>query len=326
MIVDHPSMAETVNLVFQRRSFCVTAQALRLNSTLLIDHPGVTHYIVHSAVSREAFEAFVRALEEGSELPVTPVNLSELSSLCDEFGADKMSRACDHFMRGAVDLSFEARLFGSGDRIESLAREVGLLRDDCQAIRKVEGEFKVLRRCPERVKAHERGLEACRLEVGSMVSRMKALESRVETAFRNLRREIRVGNDRADGEIARLKSEAESVKQSVAGLETLRPELDELNRAFRTWVPISLPMKEAKSLDGIISYLTRKHGGNVQEKGIVRITSKSGYDHPPEYGLKNVADPTILGNHNGHRSSYVQLMPSSEPSATHDYTSIALSL
>jgi hypothetical protein len=49
-----------------------------------------------------------------------------------------------------------------------------------------------------------------------------------------------------------------------------------------------IPRKEAKSLDGIISYLTQKHGGNVEEKGIVTITSKSVLAGP----LKNVADLT----------------------------------
>jgi hypothetical protein len=32
---------------------------------------------------------------------------------------------------------------------------------------------------------------------------------------------------------------------------------------------VAFPLQEAKSFDGIISYLTRKHGGNVHEKGIV---------------------------------------------------------
>jgi hypothetical protein len=50
-------------------------------------------------------------------------------------------------------------------------------------------------------------------------------------------------------------------------------------------------MKAAKSLEGIISHLTKKHGGSVQEKGIVAITSKS-VDADPKYALKNVADLT----------------------------------
>jgi hypothetical protein len=48
---------------------------------------------------------------------------------------------------------------------------------------------------------------------------------------------------------------------------------------------------EAKSLDGIIAYLTRKHGGNVHDKGIVTITSKS-LDHDRTYAVRNAADLT----------------------------------
>jgi hypothetical protein len=49
-------------------------------------------------------------------------------------------------------------------------------------------------------------------------------------------------------------------------------------------------LKEDKPLDGIISYLTRKYGGNVHEKGIVTITSKSVVecDHPPH--VSDLAD------------------------------------
>jgi hypothetical protein len=54
---------------------------------------------------------------------------------------------------------------------------------------------------------------------------------------------------------------------------------------------IRIPMKEPKSRDGIIVYLSKKHGGNVHEKGIVTITCKSillceDVQYPPE----NVAD------------------------------------
>jgi hypothetical protein len=52
--------------------------------------------------------------------------------------------------------------------------------------------------------------------------------------------------------------------------------------------------KEANSLPGIISYLTKKHGGNVQEKGIVTITSKSVSDQFFR-GVENVADLTSGG-------------------------------
>jgi hypothetical protein len=48
----------------------------------------------------------------------------------------------------------------------------------------------------------------------------------------------------------------------------------------------------AKSRDGIISYLTKKHGGNVGEKGIVTITSKSVYSDDRGEAPTTVADLT----------------------------------
>jgi hypothetical protein len=47
-------------------------------------------------------------------------------------------------------------------------------------------------------------------------------------------------------------------------------------------------LPKAGSFDGIISYLTAKHGGNVHDRGIVTITSKSDSD----VGVRNVADLT----------------------------------
>jgi hypothetical protein len=51
---------------------------------------------------------------------------------------------------------------------------------------------------------------------------------------------------------------------------------------------VEFPFDNAKSLDGIIQFLTDQHGGNVHDKGIVTITSKSIYSGE----LRNLADLT----------------------------------
>jgi hypothetical protein len=57
---------------------------------------------------------------------------------------------------------------------------------------------------------------------------------------------------------------------------------------------IAIPMPRAESLEGIISYLAQKHGGNVHDMGIVTITSKS--VKSSMYPASNVADlPTNSG-------------------------------
>jgi hypothetical protein len=51
---------------------------------------------------------------------------------------------------------------------------------------------------------------------------------------------------------------------------------------------LDIPMPKAKSLDGIISYLTNKHGGNVHDKGVVTLTATQGR----EDSVKNLVDLT----------------------------------
>jgi hypothetical protein len=46
-----------------------------------------------------------------------------------------------------------------------------------------------------------------------------------------------------------------------------------------------------KPVDGIIAYLTGKHGGNVHDKGIVTMNSKA-ISTDPKYALRNVANLT----------------------------------
>jgi hypothetical protein len=55
---------------------------------------------------------------------------------------------------------------------------------------------------------------------------------------------------------------------------------------------VEIPMKEDKSKEGIICYLTKKHGGKLHEKGIVTLASKSVFAGKTEYAAKNVADLT----------------------------------
>jgi predicted nucleic acid-binding Zn-ribbon protein len=136
-------------------------------------------------------------------------------------------------------------------------------------------------------------LENLRAELAGQkidVQRLQQDFTKMETDFRTL-----------NGAIGTLKSQTEAVGQSVSRLENLRGEVDQLKsglrelredfQRFKVW----FPMKEAKSLDGIISHLTQKRGGNVEEKGIVKITSKSVFNDDPKYALKNVAD--LTSNH-----------------------------
>jgi hypothetical protein len=44
---------------------------------------------------------------------------------------------------------------------------------------------------------------------------------------------------------------------------------------------VEFPLRDNRSVEGIISYLPRKHGGNVHDRGIITITSKSVFSGAP---------------------------------------------
>jgi hypothetical protein len=110
----------------------------------------------------------------------------------------------------------------------------------------------------ELIESHEEGLEGLRFELERLKSALEPLQPRA------------------------IPSPSEKPSRSPSS--ALKPQ------KWKTKTEI--PMKEDKSLDGIISYLTNKHGGNVHEKRIVTITSKSVYQDDPRYAPKNVADLT----------------------------------
>jgi hypothetical protein len=52
----------------------------------------------------------------------------------------------------------------------------------------------------------------------------------------------------------------------------------------------TFPFHPSSPLDGIISHLTAKFGGNVQDRGVVHITANRACDDSPSYAVKNVTD------------------------------------
>jgi hypothetical protein len=76
-----------------------------------------------------------------------------------------------------------------------------------------------------------------------------------------------------------------------------RPLWDSISRRLMPVTPVSPNLRQIKcratdgdSMDGIIAYLTRKHRGNVDERGVVTITSKSVASEASWKRVRNVAD------------------------------------
>jgi uncharacterized coiled-coil protein SlyX len=81
-----------------------------------------------------------------------------------------------------------------------------------------------------------------------------------------------------------LKTDVDALKSSsVAPVRPISPS--------KSLKEIEFPIQAARSLVGIVSYLTRKHGGHIHDKGIATITSKSVRTDDQHWHLvRNIAD------------------------------------
>jgi hypothetical protein len=81
-------------------------------------------------------------------------------------------------------------------------------------------------------------------------------------------------------------TKSESPKSTPTPAPSPRPE--------KLMKELDFALPQPESLEGIISFLTERHGGQVHEKGIVTITSKSTFreGENPEFGPSRVADLT----------------------------------
>jgi hypothetical protein len=106
----------------------------------------------------------------------------------------------------------------------------------------------------------------------------------------------------AEQNVSRMGSEHDRESSgSLSALTALRNSvrfLSDIQQLVECPLPVP-PVSPPKSLneggfllDGIIAYLSRKHGGNVHHNGIVEITSKSVNSADPREAVWNIADLT----------------------------------
>jgi hypothetical protein len=100
-------------------------------------------------------------------------------------------------------------------------------------------------------------------------------------------------------ELAALRSDVERtceihLEPLVARIESVERNFSHLQSGSEPKIPKSstFPPREAKSVNGITSYLSRKHGGNIHDSGLVTIASKTIYTDDPDYARRNVAELT----------------------------------
>jgi hypothetical protein len=213
-------------------------------------------YAVESSVPVEVLEAFVASLQTQRKVSVMKENAGYPLFLAMEFFLSELLSEC------------------SFDLLMNLRERVSVLERQTQPS------------SPDEVRG---GLETQEEGLESLSSRFEKLEGKLS------KREVLIGGKESGrvtsllclrDSIERLVGQASEPSSGIAKSESPPPTPE------RSLSKAEFPMKAPQSLEGIISYLTKKHGGNVHEKGIVTITSKSVVNDNGRYPLKNVADLT----------------------------------
>jgi hypothetical protein len=235
--------------------FPVSTEILAKSTRFFDFHPDLCNggrYHVLSQISAANLKHFTSSLSNPSAITLTPQNVADLSSFADEFGIRTWKNRCNSF------ICCDTPSFTLDFHIDSCKAD---FQTEISAVRTIASANREAIECLERhlllVTSHYRSLTAHCANQAVKLDEITHEIDNLKQSFTSLSSEVHTN--------------VHSLHNIVA-----------LNK-------IQCPLIEPKSLDGIISYLTDKYGGNVHEKGIVTITSKSLIsDH--RFALKNVAD------------------------------------
>jgi hypothetical protein len=241
----------TLDLLFGGKSFPVPKKCLL---PMLEQHQelfAATTYAVQSSVPADAFDLFVDSVKTQTKITVTQANAVPLWFLSKEFFLGDVAAECATF---SVPIDQFASL---SERVSELER-----KSSPSVSNRPGGTEDAL----EKIESLEEGLESLRLAVERL-------------------RELKGGSEQPPSSSSSSPAPASPKPIPPVRLQPT-PTPSASSEPAKSQSKVEIPMKEAKSRDGIISYLTKKHGGNVQKKGIVTITSKSFSSE----ALRNVAD------------------------------------
>jgi hypothetical protein len=241
--VDHRGMDFT--LVLDGRSFPI-------NKRMLLDifeiHPSLfdeSSYQVQSAVGVEDFAAFVTYLNSKQLSVTTPANAKSLCLLSEEFGIPDLASHCSELIPdlenhspplNSVVAELTTNILSQMTQFESFRRDFPVCFSS--------SVFSHLEHC-------ECGILKMR---GEFVDRLSLMRDTIPREIANL-------ESRLQTDLSLLKSKCDQFRLAI----------DEIHAA-----PRFFPVTDEEHLNGIIAYLTDKHGGNLHEKEIVVMTSKSG--------------------------------------------------
>jgi hypothetical protein len=248
----------TIELVFQGSNFPVPKNALKEFLHYRPDLSAATTYTVQSPVPARIFRQFVDGLSADTKAAVTNGNALFMLLLANEFRFPALISECAaHGLQSHSDLS---------NRVLRLEELIG---------------------------SHERQIESLSTRFPSLQTDIASIGTQTQKGLQGLKswtesvvRELRAAFDELKGTLS-------ATDGSTRPVGSLRPPII-VPSSPKARAAVTCPMPEVESVNGIISYLTKKHGGNVHAKGIVTITSKSVSSLPGDNHVHAVADVDAL--------------------------------
>jgi hypothetical protein len=273
----------------------------------LLNAPG---YTVQAPIPLDIFQAFVDSLRTQTKLPLTNANAVFLSLLAAEFTFEDLRSECATFslqsfsilsdridqLERQLSVPHSAKI---EERFESHERELETLFARLSDLTFPDHDHEPIFARLSEIEARERQLE---FQTDAISARLSDLETgaRENARHENLRRsveELQTGLARIEAVLRQMEFPDRLAVQPLISpvskhrLSNPAPALPPLSRTSpipkKPLIRLEFAVKTANCLDGIISHLTRKYCGNVIEKGIMAISSRSVYS---DYAVKYVAD------------------------------------
>jgi hypothetical protein len=123
--------------------------------------------------------------------------------------------------------------------------------------------------------------------ISDLSDRLCRLENQVFSECKTILPELQAAIENHDRQLEHLRSTFSALQSS--------PSVSSLSSARPANAEIQCPVQDGKSWDGIISYLTRTHDGNLGDKGIIKITSRTEHLCPCR-NLLDLASDAVFGS------------------------------
>jgi hypothetical protein len=208
----------------------------------------------------EVFEQFALALSTNARVSVTRENAAALSQLASEFCLYELLSECSTVMSSLLDNTHDEFIFELSERISKLEHDFVNQQASFPILSRLENIEQV------QVEYNE-AIEQLASEISSLEANLAAIRSELAT--------IHIVKPRRPSDPSHSPNHWVSARQSEM---SARPSVDapgiaahpssylrSLPRRPNLHGEINFPLVEANSLDGIISYLTHKHAGNVHD-------------------------------------------------------------